>query len=158
MSEEQGIYVTSPFHPNPKCMFFGFGLMMMYWFLPYRNKYILPFIFIVAYIAMAWYDYIFDCDRKLYSGSSFGVNTFDSWGKPQNRKYDINHPLDAAYVSDQEQIYRRNIYMFHAFGVAPFLMYVGYKGVKNDPNIFTAVFTLGVIAEIYHLFRVFNPR
>lgn len=158
MEEQQGIFVDSPFHANPKCMIFGFTLMMMYWFLPYKNQYLLPLIFILAYISMAWYDYIFDCNRKLYSGTSIGVNTFDTWAKPQNRRYDVHHPDDASFVTDQELAYRRNIYLFHALGVAPFLIYIGYNGNNNDPRIFTALMTIGFVALIYHSFRIFNPR
>ena len=158
MQEQQGIFVTSPFHANPKCIFIGVALMLAYWFLPYRNKYLLPLIFIISYISIAWYDYLFDCDRKLYSGTFIGENTFDTWGKPQNRRYDVNHPDDASYVSNQELAYRRNIYLFHALGVAPFLIYIAYHGNRNDPKIYSALMMLAIMAEIYHTFRIFNPR
>ena len=73
-----GIFIDQPFHPNPKCIVFAAALMISYWFLPNRNPFLLPLIFIVGYIAMAWYDHLYNCDYKLSSGTAIGPNTITS--------------------------------------------------------------------------------
>src|SRR5689334_11306250 len=79
-----GIYINQPFAFNLKCVIFGSLLMLFYWFLPCnRNVYLLPALFIIGYILMAWYDWLYDCSVKLYTGSKGVVGIFDSPFKPQ---------------------------------------------------------------------------
>ena len=57
-----GIFVDQPFHPNPKCLLFSAVIMALYWFSSStKNTLMLPVIFVVSYVAMAWYDYYYDC-------------------------------------------------------------------------------------------------
>ena len=56
-----------PFVLNEKCIVFSLICMTLFLFKPtFRNQYLLYFtlfiIFVVAYVAMAWYDYYFNCD------------------------------------------------------------------------------------------------
>ena len=56
-----------PFVLNEKCIVFSLICMALFLFKPtFRNQYLLYFtlfiIFVVAYVAMAWYDYYFNCD------------------------------------------------------------------------------------------------
>ena len=46
-------------------------------------------IFVLSYVAMAWYDYKYNCDTKMYSGKNLGANTIDAIFKPQRRNEDI---------------------------------------------------------------------
>ena len=59
-----GIFVDQPFHANPKCIIFSVVLMIAYWTLPKKNPFMLPLIFVFAYVSMAWYDYLYNCDLK----------------------------------------------------------------------------------------------
>lgn len=62
-----GIYVNKPFALNMKCVIFGVILIASYFMTSCDPNYFIPFlIFIVAYIAMAWYDYMYDCKINLY--------------------------------------------------------------------------------------------
>ena len=52
---------------NEKCIVFSILCMMLFLYKPvFKNNYMLYFtlfvIFVVAYVAMAWYDYYFNCD------------------------------------------------------------------------------------------------
>ena len=78
-----GIFVNQPFHPNPKCIVFSLALMISYWLLPQKNPFMLPLIFVIAYVSMAWYDYMYNCDMKMYGGKYGGY--LSAPFKPQRR-------------------------------------------------------------------------
>lgn len=50
---------------NLKCIIFTALLAGGYWSLPRKNLYVLIFLLWAPYIAMAWYDYAYDCRDKL---------------------------------------------------------------------------------------------
>ena len=150
-----GIFVDQPFHPNPKCLFFSVILMLLYWFSPAtKNVFLLPIIFIVSYVGMAWYDYMYNCDI-MYSGNALGPNTLDAIFKPQHR----NKESDKENLSEnQEKEYLRRVYLFHVIAIAPILLYVGYYGVKSNKKMFPVILSFGLMALVYHGFRIFYPR
>jgi hypothetical protein len=151
-----GIYVDYPYHPNPKCLIFSSLIMGLYWFSPKnKNIYLLPILFIISYVAMAWYDYRYNCDTIMYSGSSIGANTIDSIFKPQRR----NEKHNKKKISEnQEQEYLSRVYLFHILVVTLPLIYVGYWGQKSNAKLFPVILSLGIMGLFYHAFRYFNPR
>jgi hypothetical protein len=154
-----GIFVNQPFYPNPKCLLFSGALMAGYWFLPYRNALLLPVLFVVSYIAMAWYDYFYECSSPLFSGSAdLGLSTLDSWGKPQRRGGNPRTGYTRAKENRQEQLYRRKIYLLHTLVIAPLLLYVGLRGSTADSRVWPVVVAVGILALLYHGFRLFFPR
>lgn len=50
---------------NLKCIIFSLVLASGYWFLPKRNKWILLALLYFPYLAIAWYDYYYACQRDL---------------------------------------------------------------------------------------------
>lgn len=113
----------------------------MYWFAPKnKNPYMLPLIFIIAYVAMAWYDHLYNCDITMYTGK-YGDPS--SIMKPQRRK---------DLVSDQESLYMKKVYLFHILGVAPLLLFAG------NPKLLPVLKTTGLIALGYHGYRLYSPR
>lgn len=156
---QTGVFVDQPSHFNPKCVYFAAVLMFFYWYLPNRNPFLLPVIFVVAYIAMAWYDYLYNCDMQLYSGKGLGMTTLDSWGKPQRRtKKPMMPDSGTKLVDDQEYQYRVNIHRFHVVAVASVLIYVGYAKDKSTKYIWNLIGAYGILVTIYHAFRFFYPR
>jgi hypothetical protein len=152
-----GIFVDQPYHPNPKCLLFSAIIMALYWFSPVKkNKFLLPVIFTISYVAMAWYDYRYNCDTIMYSGTSIGPNTFDAIFKPQRR--DEKPDKSKKILPNQEQEYLKRVYLFHLIAIAPLLIYVGYKGNKVNPKFFPVVLSIGVMAGVYHGIRIFKPR
>jgi len=150
-----GIYVDQPFHPNPKCLFFSFVIMAIYWFSPInKSALMLLVIFVLSYVAMAWYDYQYNCDTIMKSGSAIGVNTIDSIFKPQRR--DGVGGENAAL--DQEAEYLKRVYLFHVLVVAPLLLYVGYKGPNAQSNMYPVLFVVGLVALVYHGYRLTTNR
>ena len=74
---------------NLKCILFTMQLALGYWFLPKKNKWVLASIIYFSYIAMAWYDYLYECKRSF--GPTY-LMSFYEWAKPpdgkQRRLYD----------------------------------------------------------------------
>jgi hypothetical protein len=60
-----GLFPEKAFQFNMKCVLFTAALSGGYWFLPAKNKGILLFLFWAPYIAMTYYDYLYDCQNKL---------------------------------------------------------------------------------------------
>lgn len=60
-----GIFPGKPFKFNIKCIIFTLVIACGYWFLPKKNVWILLFLLWFPYIALAWYDYSYNCQDKL---------------------------------------------------------------------------------------------
>jgi hypothetical protein len=154
-----GIFADQPFHFNIKCVIISIVFMILYWYLPYRNPFMLPIIFLVGYILIAWYDYLYDCNLTMYSGTNpISIATLDAWAKPQ-RRFD-NSPIKGGpkMVENQEWMYKKKIYALHAIFIAPILFYVGKYGKKANSNIWDVMSSLSIITAVYHGLRIIYPR
>lgn len=60
-----GLFPGFPFEFNIKCVIFTAILAGGYWYLPPKNRWILVFLLWFPYIAMAWYDYSYNCQNKV---------------------------------------------------------------------------------------------
>ncbi len=60
-----GIYPGRPFSFNLKCVLFSAAVAGGYWYLPPKNLAVLAFLLWSPYLALAWYDYAYDCRDKL---------------------------------------------------------------------------------------------
>jgi hypothetical protein len=134
-----GVFVDQPFHANPKCIAFSLVLMLAYWYLPKRNPFLLPLIFVVAYVAMAWYDHLYDCDMKMYGGKYGGILSAP-W-KPQRRK---DPSPGKKLLKDQEGKYRQKVNLFHVLVMGPLLLYIGWRGRESNPLVFAPLLGVGV--------------
>lgn len=161
--ETTGPYVRAAQHPNPKCIIFSIIMIALYWVTPEeKNIFLTPVIFIAAYVAMGWYDHVYDCDRTLLSGSGYpGAATYDSIFKPQKIRKDRIDPTEEENLlpgDEQRKVYLRNVYLFHVTVMMPLLIYIGVRGKESDPRAFGALLGVSVLGFIYHLFRLFYPR
>ena len=155
-----GIFTKRPFEPNLKCIVFALAIVSLYWFSPtHKNKWLLVPLFITSYVALAWYDYAYDCSPKMKSGQfPVGLAMADSIFKPQYRRDNDDAVSDTTSESgEQERLYRRNVYLFHVLIVVPPLLYVGFAERPNR-DVLRVVGTLGLGALAYHGYRIFQPR
>jgi hypothetical protein len=60
-----GILPTRPFSFNLKCVVFTAIIAGGYWNLPPKNIYALIFLMWSPYLAMSYYDYMYNCEDKL---------------------------------------------------------------------------------------------
>ncbi len=58
-----GLFPGQPFALNIKCIVFTALLAGGYWYLPPKNLWVLVFLLWFPYVAMAWYDYSYECQR-----------------------------------------------------------------------------------------------
>lgn len=156
-----GIFTGDPFVYNPKCIVFSFYSSLLYYAGGGRNPLLIALIFIIAYVILAWYDWKYDCTDIMYSGSGPGITGIF---KPQRREFgrDTDEKLQSEeekkLVADQEKAYLNKVYYFHAFIIAPLLMYVGYWGAKSRPGVWGFVGGMGAMAFMYHGYRLSYPR
>lgn len=163
----KGIYVNTATQFNTKCVVFGMALCGAYWYLPSRkNIYMLPVIFTIAYVAMAWYDQLYQCKDRLYSGSrSWGMAILDSIFKPQLRDNISDNvpphspPPGKQFAPNQEAVYRRYMYLFHLLVVAPLFIAIGYyRDSAFAQKLYLPMLLFVVLGFVYHLYRTVNPR
>lgn len=69
----------SPVYFNLKCVIATLVLATGYWFLPPHNKWVLLAILFFTYLALYWYDALFDCKRNPL-GPTFLYHYY-AWGK-----------------------------------------------------------------------------
>ncbi len=181
-----GIFVNQPFHPNIKCIVFSIVLMISYWFLPKSNPFMLPLIFVIAYVSMAWYDHMYNCDMKMYGGkyggylsSPFkpqrrGGNTGNKNGEDNTNTTNDNNDNDnnndnnennkkerdeeKDLLKNQEGKYRQKVNLLHILAINPVLIYVGIYGNKSNMMVYPLILGITLITLLYHGMRMFVDR
>lgn len=66
-----GLFDNQPFSLNPKCIVFTLLLAGGYWYLPPKKLWILVALLYFPYLALAWYDYVYDCRIGLLQPTVF---------------------------------------------------------------------------------------
>jgi hypothetical protein len=56
---------TRPFEVNPKCLIYSGALAGLYWYLPPKQPVVVVGYLIGGYVALAWYDELYNCDSRL---------------------------------------------------------------------------------------------
>ena len=121
---------------------------------------IIMLLFIVLYVAIAYYDYIYDCNPKLKRGYYSITGAF----KPPNTE-----PTTCEQSLKDEHNTLRSIHLMHLFIVAPMLTYAGIIGYKHvtgkstintnlSSQLFTVLAATGGVTALYHGYRFINPR
>ena len=60
-----GVFPGQPLSLNPKCIIFSLILAGGYWLLPHKSIPVLVALLYFPYLAMAWYDYQYNCSNRL---------------------------------------------------------------------------------------------
>lgn len=139
-----------PFAFNEKCIVFSLICMALFLYKPnITNNYVLVgvlfLIFTIAYVAMAWYDFFFNCDILPLRRGKYSLT-----GKlkppahePEKQEDHKDTPLDDK----KRQIL---IYAMHLLFIAPLLGYVAFKQTKINPITYPLIGTLAVFTASYH--------
>lgn len=139
-----------PFAFNEKCIVFSLICMALFLYKPnITNNYVLAgvlfLIFTIAYVAMAWYDFFFNCDILPLRRGKYSLT-----GKlkppahePEKQEDHKDTPLDDK----KRQIL---IYAMHLLFIAPLLGYVAFKQTKINPITYPLIGTLAVFTASYH--------
>lgn len=136
---------------NEKCIFFSLICMMLYLYKPsYENKFVLYLtlfvIFVVAYVAMAWYDYYFNCDLIRFKR---GTHSLTGLFKPphdgEKKKYE-GEEKEKVEISRKQIL----IYLAHILFIVPLILYVAYYKNKVNAYVYPTLVVLAVFTLLYH--------
>ena len=139
-----GIFGDRPFVLNPKCILFALICMALFLVRPTFGHPAVAFaalmaVFWAAYIAMAWYDYYFNCDiEPLRKGTLSAQGLL----KPPAHVPEAQHrPMDTSR-------HMTVIYLLHIAVIVPLIGYIAIRGKRTPPAAFwllgaIATFTLG---------------
>ena len=140
-----------PFVFNEKCIIFSLICMALFLYKPqFQNQYLLYLtlfiIFVVAYVAMAWYDYYFNCNIvPLKRGSGYGLTQLfkPDAHVPEKQKKDKDASLDNK---------RRHflIYAMHLALIAPLLGYIAIYRKQINPITYPILGVLALFTAGYH--------
>lgn len=166
-----GIYlVGKPFEFNLKCLVISLAAACIYMLPRYSapgTMFMVAFIFVIVYIMISFYDYLYDCSSKMYSRGISPTSIF----KPQYRLRPDELPEGESRAENQEKMYLRSVYFFHALGVAPLLLIGSWHAMRKQRNCnsdkknehggygyLPIIFGTGAVAAFYHLMRIAYPR
>ena len=148
-----------PFVFNEKCIVFSLICMMLFMFKPnFKNIYILYItlfiIFVVAYIAMAWYDYYFNCNLVSLRRGKY---SFTGLFKPPTHVREIQEKTDNDELDKDNELIKHDhnskmylIYAMHLLFIVPILGYIAYYKHKTNPFIYPIMGVLAVFTAGYH--------
>jgi magnesium-transporting ATPase (P-type) len=149
-----GIFPGYPFTLNIKCIIFAFIIMVLYSFKPPKltlkqNLLVYFILFIVAYVAMAWYDYYFGCSQLPLQRSSVGITHYL---KPQMHEEE----KQQKHLMTKEEVEKNNylIYALHVLLIVPFLAYIGFKREKVHELTYPLLLAMVAFTLVYHGMRM----
>ena len=154
-----GIFGDRPFALNPKCVLFSLACMGLFLIKPSFPGPIsavisLFVLFWVAYIAMAWYDYYFNCDivplRK-------GTMSLQGKLKPPAHvpeKQDVPVGLPQGKVdSHRDHIV---IYLLHILVIVPLIAFIAILGSKTPKAAFWLLGATAAMTVVYHSLALYT--
>jgi hypothetical protein len=150
-----GLFKNYPFELNIKCVIFSTIIIALFFYHPPEMSliwkcFVAFILFVVAYVAMAWYDYKFECTKlALKRGSKGGITT---WFKPPPHTESQVDP--SKQTKEEKTLTMALINVYHLLILTPLLIYIGINGDKSiDFSIILLIVNLA-FAILYHIVRV----
>jgi len=147
----------NPFTLNEKCIVFSLIIIGLFLYSPTfqstAHRYlILAILFIISYVAMAWYDYFYDCKLMPLRRAKYGLTTI--------MKPPIHSAKQVTPSSKKSKIERKRIgqfiYLSHILVFVPLLLYVAYYGKDSGTVSLSLLTSLGVLTLFYHGIRLMS--
>ena len=138
-----------PFAFNIKCIIFSMIIMALFLYNPkITNRYILYgtlfIIFVISYVAMAWYDYFFDCKiLPLRKGEL-------SWQKYIKPPAHVPIKQKDWICEKDTQVRKILIYFSHILFIVPLISYIAIYRNKVNPIVYPLLGVLAVFTLGYH--------
>ncbi len=161
-----GLFKNYPFELNIKCVIFSTIIIALFFFQPPEMSliwkcFITVLLFVFAYVAMAWYDYKFECMKlALKRGSRGGLTTLL---KPSPH---VESQTDRSKdTTEEKELTMALINVYHIFILTPLLLYIGINGLKGQKTemmlqtsivLLIANFAFGILYHIVRVLRKFN--
>lgn len=156
-----GIFANYPFELNAKCVIFSLIIIGIFFYSPPNMsiawQLMISFIlFIVAYVAMAWYDYQFQCTKLALKKSASGLGITGKF-KPEAH---TESQLDRTKMTPEEiRLDYILITLLHLLIISPLLLYIGIRGNQSTQVSIIVLIMVSAFAIIYHgvrLLRAYN--
>ncbi len=149
-----GIFPGYPFTLNIKCIIFALVIMGIYTLKPpkvslYANLVIYFIIFVISYVAMAWYDYFYGCSQLPLQRSTVGLTQYFKPPMHQEEK-------QKEHLMTQQEVEKNNftIYALHVLIIVPFLTYIAIKKDKVHESVYPLLYALIAFTLVYHGIRM----
>jgi hypothetical protein len=114
---------------------------------------ILFIIFIISYVAMAWYDYYFDC-RVLPLRK--GEQSWQKYIKPPSHQSEKQDDWICETDKSRKKIL---IYISHIIFIVPMLVYIAIYKNKVNPIIYPLLGVLAIFTLGYHgMYLIFSSH
>ncbi len=151
-----GLFDGYPFTLNIKCIIFSLIIMLIYTFKPPSlslpvSLLIYFLIFVVSYVAMAWYDYYYGCSQLPLQRSNIGITHHL---KPP--VYDKERQEEHMFSQKEMDKNSTTIYAMHVLLIVPLLVYIGIKRGKASKHLFEILIVLAAFTAVYHGFRLIS--
>jgi len=139
-----------PFAFNEKCIIFSIICMALFLYKPtFNNQYYLYLtlfmIFVFSYVAMAWYDFYFNCDIIPLKKGTIGGLT-QKLKPPSHEKN--KQEKDSNSIDIQSR--RFLIYGSHLIFIVPLLAYISIYKNKINPIVYPLIGVLAIFTAGYH--------
>jgi len=138
-----------PFAFNIKCIIFSMLIMSIFLYKPnFTNNYALYgslfIIFVISYVAMAWYDYFFDCRilplRK-------GEKSWQKYIKPKAHEKEKQN----EWICEKDVNFKKIlIYISHIIFIVPLIAYIALYKKQVNPLVYPILGVLAVFTLGYH--------
>jgi hypothetical protein len=134
-----------PFVLNIKCIIFSLIIMILFLYKPTIKSNLvlgitLVIIFVISYVALAWYDYYYDCQLlPLQRGDKSLTGLLKP--EPHSQKQ-----IDKSNTKKGHML----IYLSHIIFIVPLLLYISYYKNKVNVFIYPILIALAVFTLIYH--------
>lgn len=151
-----GIFPNYPFQLNIKCVIFSFIIISLFFYKPPEldiiwKFYISIILFIISYIAMAWYDYKFQCQKLALKRGTNDKSLTQIIKPPMHTK----SQKDMSQATKEENFLEQNLlHAYHAFIVSPLLIFIGTYKNNTSENVFLLLNISLFFVILYHLPRI----
>lgn len=137
-----------PFALNIKCIIFSIIIMVIFLIKPTINNtmvlYLTLFIiFVVSYVAMAWYDYYYECRILPFKR---GEKSFTGLFKPSLTNQQKLNQVSNSSKKKGKMI----IYASHIIFIVPLLLYIVYYKNKVNQIVYPILVVLSIFTLLYH--------
>jgi len=141
-----------PFVLNVKCIIFALIVMGIFLINPsdiIKNTKLLVavlfVIFVVAYVAMAWYDYYYDCRILPLRKGKYGIT-----GLMKPKAHLPSKQYSGKMNCEEVHKHGISIYLLHILLIVPLLGYIAYRHKRASKMSFVLLGALAVFTLAYH--------
>jgi len=150
-----------PFTINVKCIIFSIIIMALFLYKPnIKSQFllycVLALLFILSYVALAWYDFAFSCSTLPLEKGKYSFLQFLKPPAHKPKKQTEQTEQKSSKTNKDKNLLRYLIYFSHILIIVPLLVYIAYYKNKIDPSVYPLLGALAFLTLTYHGYSVIN--